>query len=528
MIEELLDKIAIAVAYLISSEAAQPFIQRATRPPNSEDVEETDDGRFAEADSSDLAESGEQGHAGTIHDYGTISIDFDAPDEQPRTFLSSCKTSLFTSFTITAAVLPVSLVMISVLYIDVNISSICLYQQGKEINHSLLLPEELMKYVIAGYDIESFFLNFWFQFMLILLFGWKKFKSRYFSTLLLGFILGLTVVVYKTILFKVNIDFIQTKYNYPANAVFLFGVIYSSYIVAKKVSETFSTNTRRLRKRKVFLILSTQFFFGFLLALGYKYLFLQWFRHTSNGKLQAIIAMANPALPLVPVVISENLALQSLSFVEEGHTFLLVYFVNGVSLLLYCIMQAGVQELSLFIGLSVFRGVLQVFQTATVKIRQKVIIGIWKCLERKCTSCPQLGEVDESSHHRRLKVDKEIQIMLYQSTAIILSQAYLVLFLASFYQVEARDILEEFIMRRVLIGIGISFVANCVSIFIHIYWHNAHITKAWYSHWRLHLLAVTLGGVMSVLYFTKELLSVFDGFADSNKYHIKDCKDPFQ
>ena len=524
MIEELFDKITVAVAYLISSEAARPFIQRATRPPNSENnVEEKDDGQFVEVDSLDLATTAEQGHTNTIKDYGSIPIH--APDEQPRTFLSSCKTSLFTSFTITAAVLPVSLAMISVLYIHVNTSGLCLYQQRQEINDSL--PEDLIKYVIAGHDIESFFLNFWFQFMLILLFGWKKFKSRYFSTLLLSFILGLTVVVYKTTLFKVNIDFTQTKYKYPSNAVFLFGVIYSSYIVAKKVSETFSTNTRRLRKRKVFLILSTQFFFGFLIAMGYKYLFVRWFRDTKSGILQAIIAMATPTLALLPVVISENLALQSLSFIKEGHTFLLVYFVNGVSLLLYCIMQAGVQELSLFIGLSVFRGALQVFQTATVKIRQKVVIGIWKCLERKCTSCPQLGEVDESSHHRRLKVDKEIQIMLYQSTAIILSQAYLVLYLTSFYQVAARDILEEFIMKRVLIGIGMSFVANCVSIFIHIYWHNAQITKAWYSHWRLHLLALTLGGVMSVCFFTQELLSVFDRFADSKKYHMKDCKDPF-
>ena len=522
MIEELFDKIAVAVAFLISSEAARPLIQRAARPSNGKDVEEIDDGQFVEVDSSDLAATAEQGHANTIHDYDSISIH--APDEQPRTFLSSCKTSLFTSFTITAAVLPVSLVMISVLYIDVNTSSVC-YQQRQENNESF--PKNLMKYVIAGHDIEGIVLNLWFQFMLILLFGWKEFKSRYFSTLLLGFILGLTVVVYKTTLFKVNIDFTQTKYRYPGNVVFLFGVIYSSYTVAKKVSETFSTNTRRLGKLKVFVILSTQFFFGFLIAMGYRYLFVRWFRDTKSGILQAIIAMATPTLALLPVVISENLALQSLSFIEEGRTFLLVYFINGVSLLLYCIMQAGVQELSLFIGLSVFRGVLQVFQTATVKIRQKVFIGIWKCLERKCTSCPQLGEVDESSHHRRLKVDKEIQIMLYQSTAIILSQAYLVLYLTSFFQVAARDILEEFIMKRVLIGIGISFVANCVSIFIHIYWHNVQITKAWYSHWRLHFLALTLGGVMSVCYFTAVLLGVFDTFAHSKKYLIKDCKDPF-
>ena len=520
MLQELLHKIAVALLFLFSSESVRPLIEQTARPSNSEDVNETGDGCFVGVDCSDTVSSSGLEH--TITDYGSISIQ--DPDQQPtRRLLSSCKTSLFTSFTITAAVIPVSLVMISVLYLDVNTSSIC-YQQ---LVNNKSLPKDVMKFVIVGHDFAGFALNFWFQFMMILLFGWKKFKSHYLPTLLLSFILGLTVVIYKTALFQVNIDFTQTMYRYPGNAVFLFGVIYSSYIAAKKVCEIFSTNTRRLRKRKVFVILSTQFFLGSLIAMAYRYLFVPLFRNTESEILRAMIAMLTPTLILLPMVISENLALRSSLFIEEQRTFLLVYFINGVSILLYCIMQAGVKELSVFIALSVFRGALQVFQTATVRIRQKVFIGIWKCFERKCRSCPQLGELEESSHHRRLKVDKEIQIMLYQSTAIILSQAYLVLYLTSYYRVNPRKILEEFIMIRVLIGIGISFVSNCVSIFIHIYWHNTLITTAWYSHWKLHLLALTLGGVMSVCYFTEVLLSVFETFAKKYQFEIKDCTVPF-
>ena len=460
-------------------------------------------------------------HSDTKTNYGAIPIPH--PNRQPKAFFSSCKNSLLLSCKITISIVPVSLVMIFVLYFGVNTSSVCYQHQMN--NKSV--PQEVIKYVIAGDDIESFFLNFWFQLTLILLFGWREFRRHYASTLLLGFLLGLSVVVYKTTLFWLKIDFTQTKYRYPGNAIFLFGVIYSSYLVAKEVSQTFSSGANRLKKRKVFAIVSTQFFFGFIIAMAYRYSFIVWFRGTNSDILRTMIAMITPMLIILPMVISENLAIRSLQFTDKGRIFVLIYFVNGVSILLYCIMQAGVNSLSFFIVLSVFRGVLQVFQTATVKIRQKIVIGIWKCFQRKCISCPHVGELNESSHHRRLKVDKEIQIMLYQSAAIIISQAYLVFYLTSNYHVKTREILQEFIMKRIIIGIGISFVANCLSLLIHIHYHKTQITKVWLNHWKLHLVAVTLGGVMSICYFTVVLLSVFKNFAHSKNYGIKNCTGPF-
>ena len=460
-------------------------------------------------------------HSDTKTNYGAIPIPH--PNQQPKAFFSSCKNSLLLSCKITISIVPVSLVMIFVLYFDVNTSSVCYQHQMN--NKSV--PQEVIKYVIAGDGIESFFLNFWFQLTLILLFGWREFRRHYFSTLLLGFLLGLSVVVYKTTLFWLKIDFTQTKYRYPCNAIFLFGVIYSSYLVAKKVSQRYSSGANRLKVRKVFAIVSTQFFFGFIIAMAYRYSFIVWFRGTNSDILRTMIAMITPMLIIIPMVISENLAIRSLQFTDKGRIFVLIYFVNGVSILLYCIMQAGVNSLSFFIVLSVFRGVLQVFQTATVKIRQKIAIGIWECFQRKCISCPHVGELNESSHHRRLKVDKEIQIMLYQSAAIIISQAYLVFYLTNNYHVKTREILQEFIMKRIIIGIGISFAANCLSLLIHIHYHKTQITKIWLDHWKLHLVAVTLGGVMSICYFTVVLLSVFKSFAESKNYRIKNCTGPF-
>ena len=451
--------------------------------------------------------------------YGTITI----PKEQTPTFFSSFKTSFCMSLTMTVAIIPVSLVMIFVLYIDVNTSSVC-YQQ--KINNKSL-PREVMTYVIIGDNIESFALNFWFQLTLVLLFSWKIFKCYYSCTLLLGFLLGLTVVIFKTTLFLVDIDFTQAKYRYPGNAIFLFGVIYLGYLVAKTVSKKFSSDERRVKKRKVFLIISTQFFFGFLIAMAYRYVFLPWYRSTNDDILRVIIAMITPTLILIPMVISETLAIKSSLFTKPGRRFALVYFVNGVSILLYCIMQAGMNDFGIFVLLSVLRALLQILQTATIKIRQKIVIAIWKCFEHKFTSCPHLEGLEDSADHCRLKVDKEIQIMLYQSTAIILSQAYLVLYLISNYDVETRQILEEFIMKRVIVGIGISLLANFVSILIHIRLQKTRLIEVWNKQWKRHLLALMLGGIMSICYFTVVLLSVFERFAQSKKYHVINCTDPF-
>ena len=532
MIKEFLDKLAIVAAFFFTTEAARQLGQRATGSDDGTDNTITsceeqhgdlvDHGKgsatFEQQKETDaLQTTANNDQAGnTRTSYGTV---INTVPSEGMILLMSCKTSLSISFTIIVAVIPVSLLMICVLHMDVNTSNIC-YQHVVD---NGTLPQKFMKYVIIGHDVEGIALNLWFQFTLILLFRWEIFKLRHSHTLLLGFVLGFIVVIFKTTLFFENIDFTQTKYRYPGNVVFFFGVVYSSYLVAKKECSLFSSSVIFLKKRHVFAILSIQFFLGGLIAMVYRYKLVAWYRNTRNGIDQAMIAMTTPTLFLLPMVISENMAIKSLPFISTDRCFILVYLINGVGILLYCIMQAGVSSLDIFILLSVFRGVFQVFQIATVKIRQRIFITIWKCLVRQCRSCPPLGEFEESGDRRRLKIDKEIQVMLYQSIAIIISQAYLVVYLTSNYHVDTREILVEFIIKRAFIGIGISFVANYLSILIHIHLHKTELAKVWKSCWKLHLLTVSLVGVLSICYFTPVLFSVFKAFAYTKKYQIRDC-----
>lgn len=503
MCHEFLDRIIVVLASILASESARQFINAVQPFAVSHEEEQNDTER------NDTNESDER-HL------------LDSNIEEDQTLLYSFKTSLNVSFTLTASTIPVSVLMIVVLFGDVNSANICFryMQQNKS------LPWNLMKYVIIGHDVEGMALNFWFQLMLILLFGWRNFKSHFTSTLVLAFVCGLLVVIYKTSLFFLRINFAQNLYRIPGNVVFLFGVIFSGYLVAKKISDNDfpHRSQNHLKKRNVFAVVSAQFFMGTFIAFAYRYVFVPWYVKTNSDIYKASIAMITPTLIIIPMVIAENLALKSLSFTDSDRIFVLVYFVNGVSILLYCIMQAGVDNLNIYIFLSLIRGVFQVFQTATVKVRQRIVTLIWQCIERRRPSCAR--EMEETNFHRRLKVDKEIQVMLYQSIAIIISQAYLTLYLTSNYNVKTTQILHEFIFKRLCIGIGVSFVANFFSILIHIHFHRLKLPNIWRTHWKLHLFAATVVGVMSVCYFTVVLLAVFKTFGKKS-YILKTCVPPF-
>lgn len=409
-----------------------------------DDYQSLEENELSTIDADHITESPILGPIGQATDYGTIIR---------QTYMSNLYQSLTksvgTCLTITVAVIPVSLIMILLLYIDMNTANLCFEQMRR----NKTLPRPIMKWLIIGDDVEAITLNFWFQSMLILLFGWQKFKAVFCNTLLLGFLLGWAVAVYKTILFIENINFTKQNYRYPGNFLFLVGVIYSSYLVAKKICESRRTReresrrTRELKKVQIFFIISTQFFLGFCIAMIYRYAIVPWFNKAENPIHKMIYAMITPVLILIPMIICEHLALKSLRFADPGRTFVLVYFVNGVSLMLYCIMQAGVKSTWMYIALSLFRGFLQVFQTATVKLRNKMFIRFWEYLENTC-HCIRLGQLpQDTDHHRRLRIDKEIQAMLYQNTALVLSQAYLALYLITNFHKQLWAILKEPVKR---------------------------------------------------------------------------------
>ena len=179
-----------------------------------------------------------------LNDYGTIER------VQPR-FGRSLKRSLWTSFTINLAVIPIGLLVIFSVCVQMYTTQLCFEHHRLNIHFS----NEVKKWRIAGAEIATMTLYFMFPLTLIFLFGWERFKSSHSSTLLIAFLLGSTYLIMKVIVFKLGEDDRKQRYLYPGNFLFLLEVVWISYLVAKKISR--AGGTGRPRKFKVFKIIST-------------------------------------------------------------------------------------------------------------------------------------------------------------------------------------------------------------------------------------------------------------------------------
>ena len=176
--------------------------------------------------------------------------------------------------------------------------------------------------------------------------------------------------------------------------------------------------------------------------------------------------MISPTLVLIPVKISEHLALKSPSIVKPGHFFVLVYVIQGVNLMLYRIMQADVNDIWIFTGLSLIREFFKVFQTATEILFKRFLHRFRQYLGQISPCTRLLGEAaPDTDHHRRLNLDRDIHVMLYESTALILSQAYLALYLITNFDANLWIILKQPILK-ISIALGMNFFANWLCILI--------------------------------------------------------------
>lgn len=131
---------------------------------------------------------------------------------------------------------------------------------------------------------------------------------------------------------------------------------------------------------------------------------------------------------------------------------------------------------------------------------------------------------EEDGDGVRLDVDNYIQLMLYQHSALIASQAYQVLYILNNFHTKPWDVFAEPLIR-VAIGSAINLVSNSLSIFIYVYWHNSRLPTVWSQAWRLHITTVALGSVMAIVYFTVVLLTVFQG--PQQDLVIRNCTVPF-
>ena len=189
-------------------------------------------------------------------------------------------------------------------------------------------------------------------------------------------------------------------------------------------------------------------------------------------------------------------------------------------------MQTDLQNIWLFIGLSLFSSVMNLLKKATHRVRT----SLWKYniihyVEIRTVCCARLSEIPYNTPHRRLKADLDIQDMLFEYSTLIMSQAYFVLYHVESFEFSMPSFLFE-ALKRVAIGVGIDFLFNCLSNFVQIHYYNIPIARVWKKYWKRHLFAHMIIVVVIVSYFTEVLLSCFrarESGTNEIQYIVKNC-----
>ena len=240
-----------------------------------------------------------------------------------------------------------------------------------------------------------------------------------------------------------------------------------------------------------------------------------------------MIAALTPGLVLIPTAVTKYLVLRKISeIIAADKAFILCYFLRGGAIGLYRTMQSDFKNIWLFVGLSLLHGVSNVFSKATLNLR----INIWKCfigLINK-TRCGATLEVlpCNTPRIRRLNADLEIQNILFEYTTVILSQTYLVLYLAINFVVDPWAIIKSSLIR-ICISTAIDFVFNIISVFIQIHVYDIPMRRVWSKYWRRHLFATSFIIMCMVSYFGVPLVRVFEVREDRRmEYQIKNCTSP--
>ncbi len=274
--------------------------------------------------------------------------------------------------------------------------------------------------------------------------------------------------------------------------------------------------------------LSFIFLAGTVVSYIYTYVIVEYFKQTESKIKKAMIAALTPGLVFVPTAIAKYLVLRrSSEMVTAEKAFVLCYFLRGGAIGLYRTMQSDFLNIWLFIGLSLLHGVSNVLSKATLNLRIKV----WKlfigCANK--TRCGATLEVlpSDNPRIRRLNADLEIQNILFEFITVITSQAYLVLYVVTNFDVVYPWQIIKSSLARICISTAIDFVFNMISVFIQIHVYDIPVRRVWLKYWRRHVIANTFTIICMVSYFGTSLVSVFQAREDMLlDLKLKNCSSP--
>ena len=437
-----------------------------------------------------------------------------------KSVLKSFRKAAWASISMAFCLFPPSAFAIILFYFDLNTNDLCIEWQ----HHNNTVPFSVIRIRVIGRIVQVLIINLCFPLTAVILFGWKDFKLRFLPVLYIAFIFAEATVIYYLFLLAFGVFDTHMYYRYPINILFFTGIICCSIVMLRSirmydVSVSYSNF-------HIMALLSTEILVCAVVSCAYLYWIVPFFASIKEETYKFIATALAPAITVIPVVICRHIALwRSSEVVHPGRSFVLATFIRGGVIYVYRIMQADVQNIWLFIGLSLFSGVMNFLKKATHRVR----MAIWKyiiSLLRQTVCCAKLSEMPSNTpHYRRLKADLDIQDMLLEYSALVISQAYFVLYHVESFELSMSSFFFE-ALKRVAIGITIDFLFNCLSNFVQIHYYNIAIARVWKKYWKRHLFAHMIIVMVIVSYFSQVLVLYFrarKSGANDRQYIVRNC-----
>ena len=266
-----------------------------------------------------------------------------------------------------------------------------------------------------------------------------------------------------------------------------------------------------------------------LFGLTYRYVIIKYFKETEDRTKKAIIAALTPGLCLPLTAVAKYLLIRKSSEIIKPHrAYVLCYFLRGGMIILYRTLQSGVENIWLFIALSLLNGVSNVLCNATLNLRIKVWTFFIKWYNHGICCGPRLDlQPLNSPRIRRFKADLEIQEILFQYSTVIVSQAYLSCFILMNFDAPPWQVIKGSLIR-IALSIAIDVVFNTITILIQIHFQDIPVCNVWTNYWLYHVAANAFITVCIIDYFGGSLLSVFSGLKTTLKiFRPKNCTSVF-
>ncbi len=305
----------------------------------------------------------------------------------------------------------------------------------------------------------------------------------------------------------------------------MFSILCGAYLVARKFKKVYPATS--YSAYRIAFILSFTTFGSCLLAFMYTYIIVKYFRETEDKFKKTIIAALTPGLMFPVTAFAKYIAVRKTSeIINPERSFVLCFFLRGCSIILYRSMQSNFQNLWLFIGLSLLHGISNVLSKATLNFRIKVWKLFIKCYNTACCGPKLKVQPLNTPRIRRFNADLEIQNILFEYTAVILSQAYLACYLIMSFDVPPWQVIKGSLIR-IAISLAIDLVFNIISVFIQIHIYDIPMRKVWLKYWPLHVTINTFMIICTVSYFGASLVGVFAGNHMLKKNKLRNCTSVF-